>query len=281
MRCPRLLIFASVAWALLAGLAVAQQQEPPKEPPKGQLNLQLPPPPPPPEPEAKKEIVPPEKLFLPGATSIAVVLDSPLSTRITKKGMEVVFLTSESIRFDDGFELPPDTRILATVVEAKKPGRFGRPGAMKIKIERIEVEGQAAPVTARLEGVDANAGKITSDRQRTANLYTLATWSLSGTLIGAQAGGGKGALIGAGAGAAAAILLGMSRRGPDLYLEPGTPFSVVVEEPVELRGADVYAAQQKYEAANHAHRKSEDEMLDSASDPSKPQLKHRPKPPRP
>jgi len=268
---------APMILALAAGPAQAQQQEPPKE----QINLQLPPPPPRPEPEAKPEMVPPEKLFLPGATSIAVVLDSPLSTRITRKGMEVVFLTSESIRLGDGLELPPDTRILATVVEAKKPGIFGRPGAMKITIEQIEVEGQATPVVGRLEGVDANAGKIMSDKSRTANLYTLASWSLSGTLIGAQAGGGKGALIGAGAGAAAAILVAMSRRGPDLYLEPGTPFAVIFDEPVELRGADVYAAQLKYEKANHPRQRSEEEMLDATSDPGKPQLKRRPKPPQP
>ncbi len=271
-------ILCAIVTMWMVAQPAAAQQEPPKEPPKEQLNLQLPPPPPAEIPKAP-EIIPPEKLFLPGATSIAVVLDTPLSTRITKKGMEVVFLTSQSIRLAEGIELPPDTRILATVVEAKKPGIFGRPGAMKIKIEKIELEGQTAPLTGRLEGVDANAGKIASDSTRTADLYTLATWTLSGTLIGAQS-GGKGALIGAGAGAAAAILIAMSRKGPDLYLEPGTPFSVVVDEVVELPGAEVYAAQQKYEQANSHRAKTEEEMLESASDPSKPQLKRRPKPPQ-
>ena len=256
----------------------APQQEPPKEPPKEQLNLQLPPPPPPPEIPAKREITPPEKLFLP-AGPIAVQLDTPVSTRITKKGQEVVFLTAETIRLAEDIELPLDTRIIATVVQAKKPGIFGRPGAMKIKIERIEVESQSVPLTARLEGVDANAGKVQMDSSRAADLYTLATWGLSGTVLGANIGGGKGAAIGAGAGVAAAILIGMSRRGPDLYLEPGTPFSVVLEEPVELRGADVYAAQQKYEETHPRRDKSEDEMLESLSDPSKPQLKRRPKNP--
>lgn len=274
----RTLAFGVLSWMAFAGVqpVTAQSQESPKE----QLNLQLPPPPPPPE---KPAFVPPEKVFLP-ATAIAVVLDTPVSTRITKKGQEVVFLTSESIRVGDGLELPPDTRIIASVVQAKKPGMFGRPGAMKIKIERIELEGQGTPVVGRLEGVDANAGKITTDGTRAADLYTLATWSLTGTLMGAQIGGGKGALIGAGAGAAAAILIGMSRRGPDLYLEPGTPFSVVLDEVVELPGAAVYAAGQKYEeingpGASRRREKSEEEMLDSLSDPTRPQVKHRPKPP--
>ncbi len=252
------------------------QQDPPKEPPKEQINLQQPPPPPAQEAPKAPEFVPPEKVFLPGATSIAVVLDTPLSTRITKKGMEAVFLTSQSVQLGEGIQLPPDTRILATIVEAKKPGAFGRPGAMKIKIERIEVEGQTAPLVGRLEGVDANAGKVKSDSSRTADLYRLATWTLSGTLIGAQS-GGKGALIGAGAGAAVALIIGMSRKGPDLYLEPGTPFSVVVDDAVELNGADVYAAQLKYAQTHHS--RSEEEMLDSMSDPNRPQLKHRPKPP--
>lgn len=275
----RTLALCILTWMAFPGTqpVAAQSQEPPKE----QLNLQLPPSPPPAE---KPAFVPPEKVFLPGATNIAVVLDTPVSTRITKKGQEVVFLTSESIRLGDGIELPPDTRIVAIVLQAKKPGMFGRPGAMKIKIERIELEGQGTPVVGRLEGVDANAGKITTDGTRAADLYTLTTWSLSGTLMGAQIGGGKGALIGAGAGAAAAILIGMSRRGPDLYLEPGTPFSVVFDEIVELPGAAVYAASQKYEeingpGASRRREKSEEEMLDSMSDPSRPELKRRPKPP--
>lgn len=270
-------------WAC-ALAAPAQQQEPPKEPPKEQINLQIPPPPPPPEEPAKLVITPPEKVFLPAA-AVAVVLDTPMSTRITKKGGEVVFVTTEPIQVADGIELPPDTRIVGTVVEAKRPGIFGRPGGLKIKIERIEVQTQAAPVAARLEGVDTNEGKIKSDSTRTANLYTLATWSLSGTLMGAQVGGGKGALIGGGAGAAAALIIAMSRRGPDLYLEPGTPFSIVLEEPVELAGAQVYAAQQKYEEVNgSASRRrlaTEEETLESANDPSRPKLTRRPKPPQP
>jgi hypothetical protein len=261
---------------LVAGAALAQEQEPPRE----QINLSVLPPPPPPEEPAKPTFVPPEKVFLPAA-SIAVVLDTPISTRITRKGAEVVFLTSESIRLADGLELPPGTRILATVAEARKPGLFGRPGAMKIKVERFEVDAQSAPIVARLEGVDADAGKITSDSSRTADLYTLATWSLSGTLLGAHIGGGKGALIGSGAGAAAAILMAMSRRGPDLYLEPGTPFAVVLEEPLELSGAAAYAAQLQYQKTHRraSREKSEEELLDSASDPGKPKLQRRPDPP--
>ena len=281
----------AVCWTLALGLlfaagpAFALRQGPPPEPPKEpvkkpakepakeslrpQLSLQLPPPPPIEEP-VTQEIVPPEKVFVPGATSIAVVLDTPMSTRITKKGHEVVFLTSQSVRLEGGIELPPDTRILATVIEAKRPGIFGRPGAMKVRIERIELEGESTRVVGRLEGVDANAGKITCDANRTANLYNLATWGLSGTLIGAQAGGGKGALIGAGAGAAAALVLAMSRRGPDLYLEPGTPFAVVIDEALELPGATVHAAQRKWAKENgFAH--GEDVV-----DPERPVLKKRP-----
>lgn len=216
-----------------------------------------PPPPPPataaPTPEAAKpEVVPPQSFAVAGGITLHVVLDSPVSTRITKQGDEVVFLTTEPVYLADGFFLPPETRITGRVLEAKKPGRFGRPGSMKIKIANLELEGHAQPLLARLEGVDASSGKIQSDVNRVANLYTLASWSLTGTLVGAQVNGGKGALIGAGAGAVAAVLVGLSRKGPDLYVEPGTPFAVVLDEMVELPGAAAYAAQKKYEEVHGA-----------------------------
>lgn len=199
------------------------------------------------EPDAKLKMhAQPERVSIPGATTLHVVLDTPLSTRIARKGQRVEFLTTEAVWLAEGLELPAETRIVGTVTEARRPGLFGRRGALRVKLNYIELAGSAgADIVARLDGADVNAGRIGSDPSRGADLYTLATWTLSGTLIGSQAGGGKGAAIGAGAGVAAGLILLMARRGPDVYLEPGMPFSVILDDAVEFRAADLPAAGRK------------------------------------
>jgi hypothetical protein len=253
--------------------APAQYPQPNWEPLFGK-NL---PPPQPPLPPA------PEKVYLPDGTRLAVVLDTPLSTRITKKGESVTFLLSDPVELQDDLVLPPDTRVLATVTEAKRPGRFGKAGALKVKVERIELPtGGAATLVARLESGDPGAVRLQADNNRAADLYSLASWSLQGTLLGAAISGGKGAAIGAGAGAAAALIVLMSRRGPDVYLEPGMPFVIILDDPVELAGADVQAAQIAYERAQGMYTDESGEITSEEAEEElratgRPQLKRRPK----
>ena len=238
-----------------------------------------------PDPLPPLEPPPPEKIQLPRGTQFNVILDTPLSTRMTKTGETVTFLLSEPLDVGDGLEIPPDTRIVGKVTEAKRSGAFGRAGKLKVKIERIELpSGGDASLTAQLQSGDPSAVRLQADHNRAADLYNLASWGLQGTLVGASLGGGKGAAIGAGAGAAVALILMASRRGPDLYLEPGMPFIVTLDSPVELRGWDVQAAQEQYASAQGTPANAADEISmdpsageDTELHSNRPQLKRRPK----
>lgn len=258
----------------LATLSAAGQQVP--------INPRLPPPPPPGEPvpapaaqpEAidptaakvpegiasrnivrEAELAPPPELpasvAIPGGTRIAVVLDTPLSTRIARPGQMVTFRTSEALHVGDQLEIPPETGFTGSVVEVRRPGHFGKPGVLRVKVDRINLAtGATAEVAAKLDSPDAKgAGRLASDRNRTTDLYSLAMYTLEGTLLGSRIHGGKGAAIGAGAGASVALLIMMSRRGADLYLEPGMPFLIILDRSVELPGSEVFAAQQSYARA--------------------------------
>jgi hypothetical protein len=269
-----------------------------------QINPRLPPLPPPEEPVAQPapkllDIFPlpltspppplPEVVVIPAGTRIAVVLDSPLSTRITKTGDSVSFRTSEPLPVDDFLEIPPETQITGKVVEARRPGGFGKQGVMRVKVEQIKLSsGTSTLLVARLDSQDVdNQGRISADSNRGADLYTLATWAAQGTLLGASVKGGKGAAVGAGAGAVIGLIILMARRGPDLYLEPGMPFAIVLDQQVELPGTEVYAAQQAYNRTHAAElarsanstsaisRDPDNATLDSA----RPKLKRRPKKP--
>ena len=137
---------------------------------------------------------------------------------------------------------------------------------------------------ARVDSVDGKGlAGASADKSRVANLLNLATLTGEGTLLGAQIGGGKGAAVGAGAGAAIAVITMMSKRGADVYLEPGTPFAIVLDQPVSLAGADVVAANQA-SRNNHPDGTSSQNQAGPANpetDPSRPKLKHRPRAPQP
>ena len=237
-------------------------------------------------------VVPPADVVIPKGTRIAVELDTPLSTRISKAGQQVTFRSAESVALGDQIELPPQTAFTGSVVKVRRPGAFGRPGELRVKVERIELAGgTTASVAARLDSADGRGrGMVSSDRNRVADLYSLATWTLNGTLLGSAISGGKGAGIGAGAGAAVALIILASRRGPDVYLEPGMPFTVILDEAVTLSGADVVAAQKEY-TRTFGSRSGDKEGAEAGSseisrnpdgavlDSDRPQLKRRPKHP--
>ncbi len=242
-------------------------------PPPTSLETRLPEPVPPP-PDLPKTVE------IPAGTRLGVVLDTPLSTRMAKKGQVIRFHTEDSYPLSDVLELPPETEIAGSVVEAKKPGHFGKPGVLRVKLENIHLAtGASTQIAARLDSPDMKGnGRLTSDSRRTTDLASVAMWTIQGTLMGTMIHGGKGAAVGAGAGALTALIIAMAHKGPDLYLEPGMPFSVIVDEPVELPGRDVYDAQQQY-ATTHpggSSARGRDGNSEGSSDPGRPKLRRRP-----
>lgn len=291
-----------LALAALVALPAAAQD--------GTINPRVPPPPPPSEPPAPAPIsqpapepaepppaLPPPSLpasvVIPPGTRVAVVLDTPLSTRISRQGQLVTFRTSDPLPINDQLEIPPETSFTGAVVEAKRPGAFAKPGVLRVTVNRINLStGAAREVAARLDSPDMKGrGRLSSDSSRATDLASLAMYTLEGTLLGAQIKGGKGAAVGAGAGAAVALIIMMSRKGSDVYLEPGMPFLIILDRPVELPGAEVYAAQQSYARTHTSYpnqvgspsspSEPERNADGTTADPDRPQLKRRPKKPQP
>jgi len=275
---------AILALFLLA-LSVAAQQ--------GTINPRIAPPPPeqpataPTPAPAPDSTPPPETVGIAAGTRIGVVLDTPLSTRISKTGQRVAFRTRDPLPVHETLEIPPETEFVGTVVEAQRPGSFGRAGKLRVRVDRIQLSnGISAGVVARFDSADGKAGgRVSADRRGKSNVVDLVQWAALGTLIGLQVHGGKGAGYGAAAGTTAALIILMSKRGPDLYLEPGMPFTVVLDQPVTLPGAEVLAAQQAYARGHASAAPSSSSAAGRASDSEpahssepRPKLNRRPKP---
>jgi hypothetical protein len=90
-------------------------------------------------------------------------------------------------------QIPPETEISGSVVEAKKPGTFGKPGVLRVKVDSMHLtNGAGGAIVARLDSPDMKGnGRLQSDSTRTTNLASLALWTLEGTLIGDAIHGGK------------------------------------------------------------------------------------------
>jgi hypothetical protein len=226
----------------------------------------------------------PERVAIPAGRPIAVVLDTPLSTRIAKRGQVVTFRTPGPLRFTDDLEIPPDVEILGHVSEVKRPGRFGKAGVLRVTVDNLHFEtGGVANLDAHLDSADMKAqGRLTTDNRRSTDLYSVMMDSIQGTLMGAVIGGAKGAAVGAGAGAAVAILIMMSHRGQDVYLEPGMPFTVILDQPAYLSGAAIYTAQQNYQQSNVKSKTSPADANSRSNDQNggAPKLKRRGQQPR-
>jgi hypothetical protein len=214
----------------------------------------------------------PAKVTLAGGSRIDVALETPLSTRIAKKDQEVVFRAAQPIALGDGLELSGQTAFIGIVTEVKRPGAFGRQGALKVELKRINLpSGADAVIVARLDSPDMRGkGRLTSDSQRGTDVMSLATWTLTGAVIGGHAAGGKGAGYGAVSGAAIWLITKMSHHGADVYLEPGMPFTVLMDEPVELPGSTAI-----FSADNPTGQSSSSSAYPGSDIPH---LTHRPKP---
>jgi hypothetical protein len=190
----------------------------------------------------------PAQVALPVNQRIPVVLDTPLSTINSKQGQIVTFRTLYSLLLDDGLEVPPETRILGHVVEVKKPAHFGQEGELRLAVDRIQLDRDSgANLEAHLDSAEMKGqGRFTNDESHSTDLHPVAIDSAGGALLGAVTGGAAGAGIGAAAGAGVAVLIMRSPRGQDVYLEQGMRFAVILDQPANLSGAAVYAAQQEF-----------------------------------
>lgn len=228
-------------------------------------------------------------VMVPAGTRIAVVLDTPVSTRISHTGQLINFRTSEPLYLEGRLVLPSDSMLDGKVTEVHKPGLFSTSGNIRMAVDALQQpDGSSTPLAAKLEAADPQAsGKGKSDKSKAATILSAVILASEGALIGSQVGGGKGAVIGAGAGTAIALSGVMIKHGQDVYLEPGTPFLVTLNQPVQMwaivpqnsgSAANSPAAGFTPGAAPSGAASPASGTTDPRTDSDRPKLEHRPKP---
>jgi hypothetical protein len=217
-----------------------------------------------------------EEVAIPAGTRIAVVLETPLSTKFSREGQTVIYRTTRSVALAHDLELPPNVEIRGRVTEVIRPGMFGKAGGVRVRLERILLPGgTSAALRAQLRAPEPSArGRISGDgqlrRSRPGNMESLAMLSAQGTYVGARAGGAKAAAIGAGAGAALAAVLMMSQKGTEVSIPAGTAYFVRLRADANLSSSAVFSAHQDYvktRAARAAYEDTESRFERAAARP--------------
>src|SRR3984885_8751415 len=213
----------SLSMLALAGLAIAQDQAPPKN--------QAPPPPDGPGPQLPTNYGPanygvPPQLTIKQGTWTTVRTNQWLSSDRNQQG-DTFTATLEQPLVVDGFVVAPrGSTVMGRVTEAKKAGRVEGTSRLGVELTGLTlVDGQQVSIQSQM--IIRN-GQTSVGRDAAAIGGTTAL----GAIVGAGAAAGRGAAIGAGAGAAAGIIGVLLTRGRPTVIYPETPMTFQIQAPV-------------------------------------------------
>jgi hypothetical protein len=183
-----------------------------------------------------------ERVTVPAGTRVAVILENGLSTRNAKAGDSVYLRTSFPITQNNRVVVPVGSYVRGELLESKRPGRIKGRGEFRMRLNTLifpngyTVSLISAPRTADSGGKETtdSEGKVIGEGGKGRDAATVATTTVTGTGIGAIAGGAKGAGIGAGAGGLAGLAAVLLTRGPEAQLPRGSTLDIVLERDLSL-----------------------------------------------
>lgn len=164
---------------------------------------------------------------VPEHTAIRVTLDQSLATNRSRPGDHFAATVSEPVIVDGKTVIPKGAHAKGLVVDSQKSGRLRGRARLQLALQSVEVDGQKYDVRTMART------RIGRDHKKR-NLGLMGGGAGGGLVIGALAGGGKGALIGGpiglGAGTTVALLTGKK----DIRLRAETPLKFELAEPVTI-----------------------------------------------
>lgn len=179
----------------------------------------------------------PEMLTIPAGTIVLVRINEFLSSDQNQIGDQFTAVLDQPLVVNGWVVARRGQTLVGKVMAAQKAGKVKGISQLGVELTDLTVvDGRQVPVLTELW---KGSGGTTHGE----DAATVAGGTGFGALIGAAAGWGKGAAIGAGAGAAAGIAAVLLTRGRPTILEPETPLSFRLVDPV---GIDTGQAQQAF-----------------------------------
>lgn len=171
---------------------------------------------------------PPPPIVVPANTSITVVLDQTIGSKVSTSGQTFAATVHAPVDIDGVVAIPKGARATGIVKEAKSAGRFKGGAVLALSLTSVKINGTDYEIKT-------SAPTMASKGKGKRSAVMVGGGAGGGALIGGLAGGGKGALIGgligAGAGTAGAGLTG----NREITLPAETALTFKLLQPIEIK----------------------------------------------
>jgi hypothetical protein len=163
--------------------------------------------------------VPVPPVVIAEGTTLDIVLETPLSSKTSHAGDEVVARIQEATGSDGETALPGGSYLEGRVVSARESGRVKGKAQVDVTFDRIVVRGQRY-------SIETTVASYTADDSHKRDAAIVAGSAAAGALLGKITGGsaGKGAVLGGAAGGGAVL----ATKGKEIEVPAGSPASVRV-----------------------------------------------------
>jgi outer membrane lipoprotein SlyB len=169
-----------------------------------------------------------EPIVVPAGTSVDVVINNALGSKISQSGSTFSGSVANNIMAGNEVVIPKGAEVDGTVVDAKPLGKFAGGASLQVRIDSVTLNGKQLPVQANVRTYSAKGkGKRTA--------VMAGGGAALGGIIGALAGGGKGAAIGLAAGAGAGTGGAAFTGNKDIVLPAESDITFELSQPLEVR----------------------------------------------
>lgn len=169
----------------------------------------------------------PEPVIVPEGTTLALVLESTISSATNRQGDLVVAKLAEDVKVADKVLLPAGSEVRGRVTAAEPSGKVKGKARLAFDFDQVVVKGKEQPIETRT--VD-----ITAPGTHKRDAAIVGGGAAGGALIGAIAGGKKGAGIGALLGAGAGTGVVLTNKGKEVEVPSGSRISVKLTREARL-----------------------------------------------
>ena len=185
-------------------------------------------------------------------TRIALALRNNIDTRHSHDGDRIYLETVVPVVADERIVIPKSSFVNGTVTQSKRAGHGRGKSELYIRFDTLILpNGVTRDLRSRLGSadsangqVDREEGKVTGERDKTADARTVAGGAGIGASIGGIAGAASGHTlgglgVGAAAGAAAGLATIFGKRGPDASLPRGTIVEMILDRDLHFTSAEL------------------------------------------
>lgn len=169
----------------------------------------------------------PAPIVVPAGTALPLELRTSLSTASSRSGDLVVAVLREDVHANGRTVLPAGSELRGRVTAAVRAGKAKGQARLALTFDEAQVRGKSYPI-------QTSAVDISAAPQKKKDAAIIGGGVGAGALIGAAAGGKKGAGIGALLGGAAGGGTVLLTRGKDVELRAGAPLTVSLDQALRL-----------------------------------------------